>query len=130
MPLALLWHITLPLIRPALLFALVTATSGALTLFVQPYLLTAVGPGDATRTLSELIYDAAFQLPHSLYQWKLTNVMMNVTTFVSALAHNTARVTIRTRPSATASACMAHQYSSDSRTTAGLPQSAHGGNLF
>jgi multiple sugar transport system permease protein len=59
-PLALLWHITLPLIRPALLFVLVTATSGALTLFVQPYLLTAGGPGDATRTLSELIYDTAF----------------------------------------------------------------------
>ena len=59
-PLALLWHITLPLLRPALLFVLVTATSGALTLFVQPYLLTAGGPGDATRTLSELIYDTAF----------------------------------------------------------------------
>lgn len=58
--LALVWHITLPLIRPALLFVLVIATSGALTLFVQPYLLTQGGPGDATRSLSELIYDTAF----------------------------------------------------------------------
>lgn len=57
---ALIWHITLPLIRPALLFVVVTATSGALTLFIQPYLLTSGGPGDATRTLSELIYDTGF----------------------------------------------------------------------
>jgi multiple sugar transport system permease protein len=57
---ALVWHITIPLIRPALLFVVVTATSAALTLFVQPYLLTSGGPGDATRTLSELIYDTAF----------------------------------------------------------------------
>ncbi len=58
--LAIIWTITLPLIRPALLFVVVTATSGALTLFVQPYLLTSGGPGDATRTLSELIYDTGF----------------------------------------------------------------------
>lgn len=58
--LALVWHITLPLVRPALLFVVVIATSGALTLFIQPYLLTSGGPGDATRTLSELIYDTGF----------------------------------------------------------------------
>jgi multiple sugar transport system permease protein len=58
--LALIWHITLPLVRPALLFVVVIATSNALTLFIQPYLMTQGGPGDATRTLSELIYDTAF----------------------------------------------------------------------
>ncbi len=57
---ALLFHITLPLVRPTLLFVVVIATSNALTLFIQPYLLTQGGPGDATRTLSELIYDTAF----------------------------------------------------------------------
>lgn len=58
--LALILHIALPLVRPALLFVVVIATSNALTLFIQPYLLTQGGPGDATRTLSELIYDTAF----------------------------------------------------------------------
>ncbi|MDB5057469.1 MAG: sugar transporter permease, partial [Chloroflexi bacterium] len=57
---ALIRHITLPLVRPTLLFVVVIATSNALTLFIQPYLLTQGGPGDATRTLSELIYDTAF----------------------------------------------------------------------
>ncbi|HEX6478785.1 MAG TPA: sugar ABC transporter permease [Ktedonobacteraceae bacterium] len=54
------WHITLPLVRPVLLFVIVIATSQALTLFAQPYLLTQGGPGDATRPLAELIYDTAF----------------------------------------------------------------------
>ncbi len=54
------WHITLPLVRPVLLFVVVIATSNALTLFAQPYLLTQGGPADATRPLAELIYDTAF----------------------------------------------------------------------
>lgn len=53
-------HITLPLVRPALLFILVIATADSLTMFVYPYLLTRGGPGDATRMLSELIYETAF----------------------------------------------------------------------
>lgn len=52
--------ITLPLVRPILLFILMIATSDALTLFIQPFLLTQGGPGDATRTLSQLIYQTAF----------------------------------------------------------------------
>lgn len=53
-------HVTLPLVRPALLFIVVIATADSLTLFAQPYLMTRGGPGDATRMLSELIYDTAF----------------------------------------------------------------------
>ena len=52
--------ITVPLMRPILLFILMIATTDALTLFIQPYLLTQGGPGDATRTLSQLIYQVAF----------------------------------------------------------------------
>lgn len=54
-------HIVLPLVRPVLLFVGVIAATDALNLFVQPFLLTGGGPGDATRTLSELIYETAFQ---------------------------------------------------------------------
>lgn len=52
--------ITIPLMKPILLFLLMVGTSDALTLFIQPYLLTGGGPGDATRTLSQLIYQTAF----------------------------------------------------------------------
>lgn len=53
-------HILLPLSRPVLLFVFVIATTEALTLFVQPYLLTQGGPGGATQTLSLSIYQTAF----------------------------------------------------------------------
>ncbi|MCC6856143.1 MAG: sugar ABC transporter permease [Microbacteriaceae bacterium] len=53
-------YIILPLLRPVLLFVIVVATVDALTLFVQPYLLTQGGPGRATQTLSLYIYQTAF----------------------------------------------------------------------
>jgi ABC-type sugar transport system permease subunit len=53
-------YITFPLIRPILLFVIVIATTDALTLFVQPYLLTQGGPSGATQTLSLYIYKTAF----------------------------------------------------------------------
>lgn len=59
-PLARFRWITMPLMRPILLFILMIATTDALTLFIQPFLLTQGGPGDATRTLSEVIYEVAF----------------------------------------------------------------------
>jgi multiple sugar transport system permease protein len=46
--------------KPVLLFLVMIITSDALTLFIQPFLLTQGGPGDATRTLSQLIYQTAF----------------------------------------------------------------------
>lgn len=54
------WYITFPLMKPILLFIVMIAIADALTLFIQPYLLTQGGPGDATRTLSQLIYQTAF----------------------------------------------------------------------
>ncbi|MFJ2553830.1 carbohydrate ABC transporter permease [Microbacterium sp. NPDC087591] len=59
-PLQRLVHIIVPLLRPVLLFVLVIATTEALTLFVQPYLLTQGGPGGATQTLSLYIYQVGF----------------------------------------------------------------------
>ncbi len=53
--------VTMPLVKPILLFILMISTSDAITLFIQPYLLTQGGPGDSTRTLSQLIYQTAFQ---------------------------------------------------------------------
>lgn len=54
-------YVTVPLMKPILLFILMISTSDAITLFIQPYLLTQGGPGDSTRTLSQLIYQTAFQ---------------------------------------------------------------------
>lgn len=55
------FFITIPMMKPILLFILMISTSDAITLFIQPFLLTQGGPGDSTRTLSQLIYQTAFQ---------------------------------------------------------------------
>jgi len=53
-------HITLPLVWPLLLIALLFRTIDAFKLFDIPYVLTGAGPGDATRTISYHLYDLAF----------------------------------------------------------------------
>lgn len=58
----LFWHISLPLLRPALLFTTVTSTIGILQLFNEPYLL--VGPTGGSDysllTMTMYLYNNAF----------------------------------------------------------------------
>jgi lactose/L-arabinose transport system permease protein len=44
------WKITLPLMRPVMLFLLITSTIGAMTIFSQPYVVTQGGPSNETLT--------------------------------------------------------------------------------
>ena len=53
--------ITLPLLRPVLLFVVVTHVIGSFQLFGQVFVLTGGGPGDATRTVVQHLYETAFQ---------------------------------------------------------------------
>jgi ABC-type sugar transport system permease subunit len=54
------WSITLPLLRPVILFVVVTHVIGSFQLFGQVFVLTGGGPGDATRTVVQHLYEAAF----------------------------------------------------------------------
>ncbi len=56
-----LWHITLPLLSPTILFAAVIGVINALQVFAEPYVMTKGGPGDASRTVVLSIYEAAFK---------------------------------------------------------------------
>jgi len=56
-----LWHITLPLLRPVLLFCFVLSTIGTLQLFTEPFLITVTGPGGATETLVTYLYKQGFR---------------------------------------------------------------------
>lgn len=56
-----LWHVTLPLLRPTLLYLLIIATIGSLQLFGPVYLMTSGGPDHATTTIVYYIYDQAFE---------------------------------------------------------------------
>jgi lactose/L-arabinose transport system permease protein len=55
------WYITVPLLKPVILFTSVTSTIGTLQLFDEVNLLTQGGPSDATMTLSLYIYNLSFR---------------------------------------------------------------------
>lgn len=55
------WKITLPLLRPTLLFCLVLSVIGTLQLFTEPALITNSGPGNATMTLGTYLYQQGFR---------------------------------------------------------------------
>lgn len=54
-------RLTLPMMKPVILFTTVISTIGTLQLFDEPNLLTRGGPSDATLTLSMYIYKLSFQ---------------------------------------------------------------------
>ena len=55
------WHVTLPLLRPVIVFVVVQATIFSYQLFELPFLLTGGGPSDATLTLAIYLYEVGFQ---------------------------------------------------------------------
>ena len=54
------WRVTLPLLRPVLLFTMVMNVIGSFQVFGQVYMITSGGPELSTRTLVQFIYDTAF----------------------------------------------------------------------
>jgi multiple sugar transport system permease protein len=54
------WHITLPGLRPSLLFAVITTVIFTLRSFEQPYVITGGGPLNSTNLLVFYIYNEAF----------------------------------------------------------------------
>ena len=55
-----LLHITIPLIRPALLYEIVSGTIGTFQVFTPVYIMTRGGPANSTMTISFLIYQTGF----------------------------------------------------------------------
>lgn len=55
------FRITAPLLRPVILFTTITSTIGTLQLFDETMNITQGGPGNATITLSQYIYDLGFK---------------------------------------------------------------------
>ncbi|HLA63202.1 MAG TPA: sugar ABC transporter permease [Rhodothermales bacterium] len=54
------WHITLPLLNPALVTVVVLSTIGGFSLFIEPYVLTGGGPLQSTISGLLYIYNQAF----------------------------------------------------------------------
>lgn len=56
-----LWHVTLPMLSPTVLFAAVVGVISGLQLFDLPYVMMRGGPGDASRTIVMVLYESAFK---------------------------------------------------------------------
>jgi ABC-type sugar transport system permease subunit len=52
--------VTLPQLRPVLLFVIVSSTIGTFQIFAEPYVITGGGPSNATITIVQYIYQQAF----------------------------------------------------------------------
>ena len=55
-----LFYITIPAIKPIILFTTITSTIATLQLFDEPYILTQGGPNYATITLGQYLYENGF----------------------------------------------------------------------
>lgn len=55
-----LTRITIPLLRPVILFVVITAINGSYQIFTQPYLLTGGGPRDQSMSMVMYLYSTGF----------------------------------------------------------------------
>lgn len=77
-------HVTLPLLKPAILVALLLRTMDLLRVFDQVFILTEGGPGFATETISLYIYRTAFRFSDFGYAAAMSFVLLIITNIVSA----------------------------------------------
>ncbi len=55
------WHVTVPMLSPAMFFASVLTIITSFQVFAQPYILTGGGPGVSTTTMVLYLYQRGFQ---------------------------------------------------------------------
>lgn len=79
------WHITLPGLRPTLVFVAVTTAIFTLRSFEQPYVITGGGPLNSTNLLVYYIYDEAFSQFDFGYAAAAATVLLAVTLVLVAL---------------------------------------------
>ncbi|MEP6707699.1 MAG: sugar ABC transporter permease, partial [Pyrinomonadaceae bacterium] len=77
-------NVTLPLLKPAILVALLLRTMDLLRVFDQVFILTEGGPGFATETISLYIYRTAFRFSNFGYAAAMSFVLLIITNIISA----------------------------------------------
>ncbi|HXQ68875.1 MAG TPA: sugar ABC transporter permease [Pyrinomonadaceae bacterium] len=76
-------HVTLPLLKPAILIVLLLRTMDLLRVFDQIFILTEGGPGFATEMISLYIYRTAFRFSDFGYAAAMSFVLLALTNVVS-----------------------------------------------
>lgn len=78
-------YVTLPLLKPAILIALLLRTMDLLRVFDQIFILTEGGPGFATETISLYIYRTAFRFFDFGYAAAMSFVLLVMTNVISTI---------------------------------------------
>jgi ABC-type sugar transport system permease subunit len=78
-------HVTLPMLRPTILFMLVITTIGYLQLFEEPFVMTRGGPLDATLSVTMYMYQQGFAFFHQGYASAIAYVLFVIVAIVAFL---------------------------------------------
>ena len=79
------WKVTLPLIKPILLYNLVTSLVGGLTMFDIPHMMTQGGPNDTTNTVARFIYTQGFNTPNNFNIASASSVVLFIIIVICSL---------------------------------------------
>lgn len=79
------WYVTLPKLKPVILFIAITSTIGTLQLFDEPYTLTDGGPNNATISIAMYLYNTAFRYFKFGYSSTMSIVLMIIIGVLSFL---------------------------------------------
>ena len=82
------WKVTLPLIKPILLYNLVTSLVGGLTMFDIPHMMTQGRPNDTTNTVARFIYTQGFEMPNNFNVASAASVVLFVIIVICSLILN------------------------------------------
>jgi multiple sugar transport system permease protein len=78
-------YVTLPMLRPTILFMLVITTIGYLQLFEEPFVMTDGGPLDATMSVTMYMYQQGFEFFHQGYASAIAYVLFVIVAIVAFL---------------------------------------------
>jgi multiple sugar transport system permease protein len=78
-------YVTLPMLRPTILFMLVITTIGYLQLFEEPFVMTDGGPLDATLSVTMYMYQQGFAFFHQGYASAIAYVLFVIVAIVAFL---------------------------------------------
>ncbi|MBQ3269186.1 MAG: sugar ABC transporter permease [Clostridia bacterium] len=82
------WKITLPLIKPILLYNLVTSLVGGLTMFDIPHLMTQGNPNNMTNTVARFIYMQGFSGSYNFNMASASSVVLFAIIIVCSMILN------------------------------------------
>ena len=78
-------RITLPLIMPSMLFVVVTQYIAHMQVFAQPYIITGGGPGNASRSVVQYLYETAWKFFRYGYASSISVVLALIMVVVTVI---------------------------------------------